>query len=149
MKRFKTELANPDSTILYDDAHWTKVLHDPAYRVRLEREAALLRAEAIRETVVVMGRAVGAVFRGIFRLFTMVAEGSAAVRLYEDLSRLDDAALADLGISRERISQVVVDSMDRSPSRKGAAPSAAALSAIEGGRSDKPAKADRPHRRAA
>lgn len=149
MERYKIELANPNSTLLYDDAHWTRILHDPAYRDRLEKEAALLRAEAVRETAKVIGRGIRAAFRGLFRMVMMIAEGSAAVRLYEELSRLDDGQLADLGLRREQISQYVVDSMGGTPSRKKAVPADAALEAIDGGR-QAPANTDeQPHRRAA
>lgn len=145
MERFETELANPNSTLPYDETHWTRILHDPEYRARLEREAAMERAKAVRDTVLVIGRAVGAVFRGLFRAFAMIAEGSAAVRLYEELSRLDDGALADLGITREQIPQYVVDSMGSATGRR-----KADLSAIEGGLAGRPVAAEAlPSRRAA
>ena len=150
MERFETELAYPDSSFSYDDAHWTKILHDPAYRARLEAEAARQRAEAVRETVAVIGRAIGAVFRGVFRVFTMIAEASAAMRLYEELSRLDDAALADLGIRREQIGRYVADSMDAAAGRRQAVAAESGLAAIDGGRNERPAVADDlPRRRAA
>ena len=149
MERFETELAYPNPSVLFDDdALRAKVLYDPEYRAQLEKEAARLQAEAVRRTAMVVGRAIRAVFREVFHLLGMVAKGSAAVRLYEDLSRLDDGQLADLGISREQISQYVVDTME-GPSSRTKAASVAALSAIEGGRSERPAKTDLPHRRAA
>lgn len=145
MKRLEIDLANPNSSLLYGDVHWTRILHDPAYREGVEREAAQLRAEAVRETVKVMGRGIRAVFVGAFRFFAMIAEGSAAVRLYEELSRLDDATLAELGLDREGIGRHVVDSMGGAPDRV-----KARLAAIEGGRHNGPAKTeDLPQRRAA
>lgn len=147
MERFETELAYPNPAVLSSEDYRSLVLYDPDYRARLEKEAARLQAEAVRRTVKAVGRFIGSLVLGSFRMLGMVARGAAAVRLYEELARMDDAALAEIGISRDKISQFVVDSMDSSPSH---AKAVTGFSAIEGGLRSKPAASNElPSRRAA
>lgn len=150
MERFETELAYPNPAALSSEAYRALVLYDPDYRARIEKEAARLQAESVRRTVKAVGRFIGSLVLGAFRLVGMVARGAAAVRLYEELSNMDDATLAELGISREKIGQFVVDSMDATPSQMKAVTAGAGLSAIDGGRRGQPAASDElPRRRAA
>ena len=141
MERFETELAYANPSALDDAAARVGLFYDPDYRARLEKEAARLQAEAVRRSVVALGRALRAAFLGTFRVLGMIAKGAAAVRLYEDLSSLDDAALANMGITRDGISRFVMDAMDGTLNRKQAVPGPE-LSAIDGGRSERPVEAD-------
>jgi hypothetical protein len=98
-----------------------------------------------------VGRAVVAVFRSLFDFFEALAEGIAAAHLYENLSRLDDSGLRELGITREEIGRYVVESMGRRSRQEEVALPAAALSMVDGGHGEPAAQPDEPlpHRRSA
>lgn len=117
----------------------------------LEREAARVQAEVTRQVAAGLWRGVRTAALAVARVFTLAFRAVAAARLYEELSRLNDATLASIGLDRDDIPRFVAvsldDGADRSPL---AGPPAADLRAVGGEASNPPAADnDRADRHAA
>lgn len=83
----------------------------------LQHEARRLQAQATKEGLLALargiawlGRQVWSGLRGIARSFS---EAQAARRTYEELSRLSDRELADMGLTRSNIPAVVAGNFHR------------------------------------
>jgi uncharacterized protein YjiS (DUF1127 family) len=102
----------------------------------LEKEVARLQAEVTREMAASLWRGIRKTASAVARFFALIARAGAASRLYDELNRMDDATLANLGLSREAIPQYVQASMEDGAGRwPTAAVPAAALQTVDG-RSD-------------
>lgn len=116
----------------------------------VERDAARLQGEVTQAMAASLWRGVRKVASVMGRFFVLVATASAATRIFDELNRLDDATLANLGLSREDIPQFVAASMDDGAGRWPTAAPAAALRKIDGeAPSDTVADNDLTQRRAA
>ncbi len=75
--------------------------------------AAIQAARAERARI--LGQALRAAFRGLGRLVfgvaDMISRAAQSARLYDELSRMSDRQLADVGIQREDIARIVAKSM--------------------------------------
>ena len=99
----------------------------------LEQEVARLQGEITRQMAASLWRGIRKTASAVARFFVLVAKAGAASRLYEELNRLDDATLANLGLNREAIPGFVAASMeDGSVQWPTAALPAAALQTLDG-----------------
>ncbi len=116
----------------------------------LEKEVARLQAEMTRQMAASLWRGIRKTASAVARFFVLVAKAGAASRLYDELNRMDDATLANLGLSREAIPEFVVASMeDGTVQWPTAAVPAAALQTIDGRSEATIADNDMGQRRAA
>ena len=116
----------------------------------LEKEVARLQAEMTRQMAASLWRGIRKTASAMGRFFVLVAKAGAASRLYDELNRMDDATLANLGLSREAIPAFVVASMeDGTVQWPTAAVPAAALQTIDGRSEATIADNDMGQRRAA
>lgn len=77
----------------------------------ITRSASLFRRHRRAPLVGTLARATKAVYRSMKRLHADVSEGLRMSRLYEDLSRMSDRELAEVGITRAEIAAVVAGTL--------------------------------------
>lgn len=124
--------------------------HDRERAALLEKEIARLQADVTRQMAASVWRGIRLTARAVGRAFSLVARAVAAQRLYEELNRLDDQTLANLGLTREAIPQYVARSIDGGPATLPDVAPATDLGTVDGGALDIPANSDDvPNRRAA
>ncbi len=102
----------------------------------LEKEVARLQGEITRQMAASLWRGIRKTASAVARIFVLIARAGAASRLYDELNRMDDATLANLGLSREAIPQYVQASMEDGAMRWPTAAPAATLREIDGDPSD-------------
>ncbi len=116
----------------------------------LEKEVARLQGEITRQMAASLWRGIRRTASAMTRFFVLVAKAGAASRLYEELNRLDDATLANLGLSRDAIPEFVAASMEDGGVRwSAAAVPAAALQTVNSHADASVADNDLAQRRAA
>ncbi|MDX9861585.1 MAG: hypothetical protein RBS99_11790 [Rhodospirillales bacterium] len=115
-----------------------------------EKDAARLQREVTQAMAASLWRGVRMAGSVVGRFFVLVAKAAAAMRVYNEMSRLDDSTLANLGLRRIDIPQFVAASMDGGAGRWPMAAPVAALRTVDGeAPSDTVADNDLTQRRAA